>query len=309
MKKLIGVSVERCDRGIPLKWEDVKKALYLYANGATAGSGATRNDLEKNVSSAGGVLGIGLLLMSEANNISPNSFVDNLLAEASFHLKNSDAWSVRYDYDGIGYFHKTSVDIEVLDRVEGLYKMNIYAAYVGDEPEKHLAESLGVPRLLIRYTITAQVVPHDEKYFVFDFEKILRALDDTLKTQGLSGVKVANHFMSGDKYNNPKALQIYSDKDLSVFLGLGRVERQFVYNHEHSVHINTWIVKGSTLTGLLDNSFEQIGEKEIPTFQLTVVGAKKDSYGHNQAVWDAGVKEKIENKANAIAEALKNYQF
>jgi hypothetical protein len=86
MKKLIGVSVERYDRGIPLKWEDVKKALYLYANGATAGSRATRSDLEKSVSSTSGLMGIGVLLMSEVNNVPPNSFVDNLLAEASFHL-------------------------------------------------------------------------------------------------------------------------------------------------------------------------------------------------------------------------------
>jgi hypothetical protein len=218
-------------------------------------------------------------------------------------------WSVRYDYDGQGYFHKTSVDIEVLDRAEGLYQMKIYAAYVGDEPEKALAESLGVPRTLIRYTVTAQVVPHDEKYFVFDFEKILRALDDTLKTQSFSGVKVANHFMSGDKYSNPKALQLYSDKGLSICLGLGRVERRFVYNHENSVHFDTWIVDGSVLTGLLDDSFEEIDKKEIPTFQLTVVGTKKDKYGQSLAVWDAKLKEKIENKANAIAEALKNYQF
>lgn len=194
--------------------------------------------------------------------------------------------------------------ITVLDRKEELYMLGINAAYVGNEPEVGLAEVLGIPQALRRYTVTTEIKSEDGLHFAFDFEEVLRALDGVLETDALKGAEIAKHFVTGDRYSDSKPWPIFLDKDVSVTLVPGRVESRFVYDKPGEAH-DTWTVEGSVLRGLLSSSYEDESKKEPPTIILTVSSAQNDSFGYSQPVWDEDLKFQIDFLSNQIAEALK----
>lgn len=305
--KVTNVSVESYRRGIPLKgWDSVKAALNLHANGRTKGSRATEEHQIQAIADSHGAMGLGIYMLGAPHmQGAGNQFVDNMLKEAKSAIRRRDRWARSYDYNGVGTFFKTSVEIIQLDKKEDLYLLEIYAAYVGDKPEVGLAEELGIPRALRRYTVLVQVKPEDATHFAFDFEKVLRTLDGVLKTKSFKGKDIAQHFMSGDQYRDPKHALIYSDTEIFVTVGPGRVEKRFVYD-EPGKPRNTWSIKGSVLSGLLDTSYEDLSKKEPPTIVLTVSNAAQDRSGRNLPIWDINAQDKIDILANEIAEAMNN---
>jgi len=304
--EITNVSVESTRRGIPLKgWDSVKAALNLYASGQSKGSRATENHQVKAIGDSQGALGLGMYLLGAPHmQGAGNQFVDNMLKEAKPIIQHRGRWARSYDYDGVGTFFKTSVEIIRLDKKEDLYLLEIRAAYVGDKPEVGLAEELGISRALRRYTVLVQVKPEDATHFAFDFKKVLRALDGALKTKSFKGKDIAQHFMSGDVYRDPKHALIYSDTEIFVTVGTGRVESRFVYD-EPGKPRDTWSVKGSVLSGLLDTSYEDESKKEPPTIALTVSCAQRDRLGYPLPIWDMKVQDNVDILANKIAEAMK----
>ena len=118
--KITKVSVEHYDRGIPLKgWDSVKAALNLYASGRTDGSRATEENQVNAIAQSSGAMGLGLYqIVAPHMQGAGNQFVENMLKEAKSALKRDDRWQRHYDYDGMGVFFKTSVEISILDRKE-----------------------------------------------------------------------------------------------------------------------------------------------------------------------------------------------
>jgi hypothetical protein len=303
--KLTQVLVEHYDRGIPIEgWENVRKALYLYAAGTPKSGRETRHNFENNLEKVG-VLALGMLFLTEASSgLRPNDFVDEMLSEAKACLQTSDNWEEHYDYNGQGYFHKTSVHIEVLDREKELYLLELNAAYVGDKPEAELAEYLGIPRALRYYTVKVQTEPKDKTHFAFDFEKIVRALDGLLKANTFTGKKIVEYFMGGDRYNVSKGYPLYMDDDFRIDLELDKVERRF--NYRGGNLIDTWKARGSVLKGLLYASYSTDGPKKLPpSFCLRLSSSSVDRYGLNLPIYDADIKDKLDIKAHAIEDAFK----
>jgi hypothetical protein len=305
--KITNVSVEHYDRGIPLKgWDSIKSALYMYASGRTSGSRATEENQMQAINQTSGTLGLGLYLFTAPHmQGAGNEFVDRMLEEAKSALKSRDGWSRHYNYDGMGVFFKTSVEISILDRKEELYMLEISAAYVGTEPEAGLARELGIPQALRRYSVIVQVQPEDATHFAFDFGEVLQALKGVLKINSNLGKEIAKHFVTGDRYHDAKPWPVFLDKNISVTLGTGRVESRFV-NDEPGKARDTWTVDGSVLHGLLDTSYEDKSKKDPPTFILTIGSAKQDRLGYSQPVWDMDLKDQIDTLSNQIAEAMKN---
>lgn len=300
--KITKVTVDSHERGIPLVgWENVEKAIRLHDVGVSNASSATHDDLVQNMGSAGGLFGLGILLMNEQNQ---GSFVDQLLKEAKKAVKKEGNWRRSYDYDGPGNFHKTQVEIITLDKKQQLYMLMFWAAYVGDAPEKALAEYLGIPRTLRSYSVTVEVAPEDETHFAFDFEKVLRSLDEALDTKGLKGDLIANYYLLGDAQHNQKKFVLSKGANYLVTIAPGLVEHRFIYPDRKP--IDTWSRDGSILRGLLRDSWKtgEEGKKMPPTFEFVLTNSKRDSYGDGLPIWDAEVKDELDNKAHEIKAAL-----
>lgn len=304
--KITNVTVEHYDRGIPLKgWDSVKSALNLYASGRTSSSRATEENQMQAIGQTSGALGLGLYLFAAPHmQGAGNQFVDRMLEEAESALNGRDHWSRHYDYDGMGVFFKTSVEISILDRKEELYMLEINAAYVGTKPEAGLAKELGIPQALRRYSVIVQVRPEDATHFDFDFGEILQALKGVLKINPNIGEEVARHFVTGDRFHDARPWPVYLDEIIGITLGPGRVENRFVYDEPGKAH-DTWTVDGSVLHGLLDTSYKDKSKKEPPTFILTIGSAKQDRLGYSLPVWDMDLKDQIDVLSNQIADAMK----
>jgi len=145
--------------GIPIQNNDFKGlaiALEIYANGVGGASNATRHDYQLNRFASFGAA------MHNLNNpnyadVSPkgkkegsyseNPFIDGIVRaakEAQLDIKTSQ-WSISYDDDGQGRFHKTSVYVK-FDRQNKTLILGLNAAYAGDKVEVELAAAIGVER-------------------------------------------------------------------------------------------------------------------------------------------------------------------
>jgi hypothetical protein len=303
--KITSVQTQEYTRGIPLKgWESVETALKTFANGHTAGARDTEGHQLNAMSQSQGALGLGLYLLGAAHLQGEEStFVTDMLEKAKSYVKQHGRWSRNYDYDGVGVFFKTSVDITLLNEQDDLYMLEINAAYVGDKPERGLAQYLGVPLTLRYSSVIVQVESLDGEHFLFDFEQIIQAMKTVVtKVNDGSGTFIADYFISDCEYSRPEPLAIYHDQDIEITINTGRVENRFLYNKGDPV--DTWAVDGSVLTGLLDQSYEDKNQKEPATLILTVQSSKRDRFEHALPVYDQELKEKIIKMSQTLAKAL-----
>lgn len=306
--KIVDVRQSEFYRYIPLKgWESVRAALWMFATGVPKGAQATtKHQIDAVAKSWSGeafaMYIIGAPHLKGAN----NSFVERLLTEAQEVLRDRERWSKHYDYDGMGSFFKTSVDIGYLNRAEDMYYIGIYAAYVGDEPEVGLAEALGIPRALMSASVTVQVEKLDDRHFGFDFEPFLRLLDPVLATERISGEEVCDQMMKVDRYGESKAaIVLFDESRLKVTLSPGRVENRFVYM-QPGTPTDTWKVQGSRLTGLLHRSYEDPEKFDEPTLYLSITSAEQPTSSYySKPLYIPEEKQAALDLATRIAEALR----
>lgn len=261
--------------------DSIEQALNTFARGITSGSRATeQHQVQAIGQSQGGLAQAFYFLAAPHMQGAGNSFVqDRIMSEARAVLQSRDSWSRHFDYDGMGPFFKTSVEIEVLDRNADLYALGIHAAYVGDKPEEGLAEHLGIARTLVWASVEVETAPINGNGFEFDFETILRKLDEVLGTDWASGEQVAESMMTTDKYRESKAsFVLHEDVDLRVTLTPGRVERRFDYSNRDAAGnpADTWSVEGAVLRGKLDESYDRDGTFAPPTFVVSLRSAHGD---------------------------------
>jgi len=304
MKITSVVGSENC-RGIPLKgWDSVKAALQAYSEGKARGARATTDHQLEAVEQSHGGMAVALTLFTGVLAGSPDAFVERMLNEAQTAIRRNGRWNRHYDYDGQGNFFKTTVEIELRDKQEDIYVLNVHAAYVGDEPEKGLAEFLGVPRTLLSKSVVITTEPLDASQFAFDFSQVYEGIGGLLGLEANVGQQIAEYMMSGDQFDSPKGFVLKDDGDIRVTLSLGRVKRRFVHEGDRKFR-DTWRADGSILVGLLAESYEDRTKKEPPTFVITVSKKFDDDrqYGYTP-VWDAELRQRIATFADEIGNGM-----
>lgn len=297
------VFMEDYHKYIPLKgWDSVVNALNIFAGGGTKGSHATEDHQMDAVSRSSGAMGFAFYVVSAPHMKGASSeFVEQMLTNAKMSLRGRDGWRRSYDYDGRGVFFKTGVEILVLDREAEIYALGINAAYVGDEPEVGLADRLGIPRALIWAKVGVEVEPLGEDQFAFDFEQILRQLDDALSTHEVEGATVAKAMLVDDLWDKAHFL-LYQDEHVRVHIGPGRVESRFVYDKPGEAR-DTWVVDGAVLTGLLAESYEDRTQKDPPTVSIVITSARSTKR-ENKPIHEPEGKEHVSTLMQSIMEAL-----
>lgn len=306
--QIVQVSTHQGRRYIPVKgWESVTKAINTYANGFTRGAKATKQvtaDAIGKSHGSNGELAVGMFLLGGAMVGGCSKLVDNLLKEAEEGLKTRTKFSKSYDYDGMGTsFFKTNVDIEVLNREQDMYSIGIYAAYVGDEPEKGLADHFGIPRTLLSCSVKVETKPLSGDRFEFDFEPVLRKLDAVLDTNKITGEQVIAAMMTKD--DDRGASFVLQVKDgLEVRIQLGRVESRMKYSQGKPR--DTWSAKGSVLSGELQRDYDNNDKnaKAMPTFLVVTCSSQKDGWHDSLPIWQLDQQEKAIDLVNKIATAL-----
>lgn len=308
--KITSVSDVQQFRYIPLKgWSSVESAIQAYAQGSTPGSRATEHEQVRATTQAGGDL-TGLLFSHASAMLGKSiQFVQEMLMEAKTAIETFGHWDRRYDYDGVGTFFKTKVEVMVLDWNSDLYALGIYASYVGDKPEEELAEYLGIQRALIWSSVAVQVEPTDGNHFTFDLEKIARKLDAVFGRTDLSGEIIAQAMMGVTERGDSKPnFVLMEDDDLMVSIYPGRVKGRFHWEDPYGPsrrRVDTWFVEGSVLSGLLDDSYKDKNKKEPPNFGISISKRRKTSWGHeNIPVWDEDKKNRIIRLTREITKAF-----
>jgi hypothetical protein len=301
---IVKVTKDPYDRYIPLRtWNAVGYALHAYSTGEAKGSRATQLHQVQAMDQAYGASALEVMAKFEKIRYTPSQFVQRLLTEAELTLSPParDSWSRHYDYDGVGVFFKTSVDILVLDRPSAWYAVGIWAAYVGDEPEKGLAELLQVPRALMRTGVSVETAPIDQQRFTFDFDDIAQRLSAVFNSR-LQGKALAKAMVSGDGLSSP-SVTVYQDAAFQVDLSMGAIESRFNYRRTPGRPYDTWIVKGSQLTGYMRESYSEPGTPAQPSFIVTIRAASGDKYS-KKPIWRPEHKQYAHALTDKIANAM-----
>lgn len=306
--EIVQVSTNQVRSHIPVKgWESVCKAIDTYANGFTRGSKATEQvtaDAIEGERGANGAMAAGMFLLGGAIVGSHSKLVDSLLKEAEEDLKTETRFHRHYDYDGMGTsFFKTSIDIVVLDRELDIYGIGISAAYVGDEPERGLAEYFCIPRTLLSCSVEVETRPLSGDRFEFDFELVLRKFDTVLDTMKITGKQVVAAMMTeNDDRSTSHVLQV---KDgLEVRIQPGRVQGRMKYSQGKLE--DTWFSDGSVLSGELERDYgnNDRNAKATPTFLIVICSSLKNDRRRSVPIWQPDMQQRAIDLANEIATAL-----
>jgi len=175
--KIIRVEKEDYRSGIILDSpEEFVNALIAYNSGSIEGSKATEDNLMTAAVEDHGPLAGGLIAMVGV--MKGEGVMEELKKDALSKLKKDGFFRKDFDYDGLGTnFFKTSIKGDKIKTYQGdKYILELCAAYVGDEPEKSLAETLGKQRALIRSSAKGRLNIVDDWWFNVNLENLLKNL-------------------------------------------------------------------------------------------------------------------------------------
>ena|SRR3989344_9484648 len=307
--EVTGVEVTQYESGIPLKgWESVRNALDIFASGASRGSRATEQHQMKAVGESYGGLGLAFYAIASPHmQGSGSSFVEQMLKEAEPSVKSRGSWSRSYDYDGQGSFFKTTVEVNKVGKEDG-YLLQLNAAYVGNQVEEGLAETLGAERGLSWKNVAVEFEPEGTQ-FKIDFDQVaekLRGVVATLdtKARSITGKDIVAHLMKTDKYGESEGPFVLGVKDgVEVTVNLGRVGRRFEYSQGKRSE-DRWHVEGATITGSLDTDYRDETKFMPPSISVSMHPKSEDKYNRLPAV-DPKMKATMNGLASEIATAFK----
>jgi hypothetical protein len=289
--------------GIPIKgWDTVKGALQAFSEGKSRGARRGIAEQHKAIENSSGGMAVGLALLAEVYTGTPDRFVQQITKEAEETIKKCGSWRGSYDYDGPGPFFKSVIGIDLHDEKDGVYVLSVHVTR-NEGAEEGLAEFLGVPRALLRCMVTITTEPPDPTHFTFDFKDVYTRIGLLLGLDTDVGTKIVQYMMSGDEFNDPRGFVLKEDDDLLISLSLGRVKRRFA--REGQKMRDTWLVEGSVLTGLLEESYEDRTKKELPTFIITV-SKKPTDHSVSIPVWDVELRQRMVNCADEIRKGMLN---
>ncbi len=272
----------------------VKAAITMFANGVTRGSNDTNVQLVRD----GGFQGAAALLfkgMAEAGH--ENAFLKRLFDEMETALKTRDMFNRHYDYDGVGPFFKTSVEVTKLE--EDLYILHLHAAYVGDKVEIGLAEALEVERALVSTSVEVEV-PAVGNEFVIDFDTILDRVGKVLDLKDLTGKQAVKEITTVGEFREVKQrIQICETDKFVVVMGPSAVGRPMLHDGNGSSRL-VWVAKGAVLSGPLDQNWEDKTKFETPVVSFYISNKKGDSYRKPPFI-EADDKKAMRELADKIA--------
>lgn len=308
---VIGVTVDRQEWGIPLHgWESVAGALNVFASGQPPSSRATETHQMKAVAQSGGALEAGFYSVMAHHIVgNPVSFVSRMLDRAKPVVQENGAWERSYDYDGVGSFFKTNVEIERIGSTED-YILHLYAAYVGDKVEVGLAETLGVERGLLYQCATVEYEPEDDQFRI-DFGQVAERLKPVAanlqteyKPEELTGEIVADQLMKIEEYDRTKPFVLGTKDGIEITVGLGRVGRRFDYGRSTKLASSRWEQQGSVILGPLDTDYSDRTKFASPTLSINIRPVSEKEYHRLPAV-DPEKKALIEDLTNQVVSAFK----
>lgn len=292
---------------VPIKgWDGVEAALNAYNNGDINGSRATEQQLYKDSGEDHGNRAVGILALSGALMEQQKSrFVTCMLEQAKPVVADRGCWHGSYDYGAMGTaFFKTDVDIVLLDQEEDIYGISLNAAYVGDKPEANMATYYDVERGIKRCFVNVEAEPTSIDGFTFDFEIILRKLDDILGTNDISGEEVVAVMMADNGFGTP-TFTLPGVNGYAVTIQPGCVGQRM--NRVNGELVDRWSANGSCLLGNLERDYESDDEnaKLKPTLRITVRKEGASDYGLDGLIWKTEEQEEIIALSNKIAAALR----
>ncbi len=288
MPAITGVEVTQCESGIPLKgWDSVKGALYVFAKGCSPGRMATES--------------IPYIEGGE------ESFVDAMLEEAQPAVESRGHWHRHYDRVGAVSFYKTQVDINRVSK--GGYVLQLNAAFVGNQVEEGLAETLDVERGLLWKNVAVQFEPEGDQFRInFDevaerLRGVVASLDKKAKRGEIVGRDIVDHLMKVNEWGNSVGPFVLGRKDgVEVTVGLGRVGRRYEYQ-EWEKSEDRWQVDGATISGPLGTDYLDETKFVPPSISISLRPKNKDRYSILPAV-DPKAIATMHELAELITEAF-----
>ncbi len=285
-------------------YENVERAIMLFASGTMRSAQATNNQLLDEVGARSGGMAVGVILLAEVKLGDPDRFTKTLLEEAERKLDSGDRFYGSYDYDAMGTpFFKSSVDIVRLDRKNDIYGLKLSAAYVGNKPEEELAEALGITRCLYSCGVSVETEKLEGNRFEFDFEPIIDKLRPLLKySKHMTGRSVAAKLMEDDPDRTRPRYVIDPRGYIHVSIAPERVAMR--YDYDERPKKDTWSVDGAKLSGNLERDFRTNDRqvKATPTFRITVYEPSKNY--SSPPVFDLKRQTEMLDLSNKILAAL-----
>lgn len=271
-----GVVVEEDRRGIPIVgWDGVKRALYLFADGGSRGSGSTQEHDSNASDKLGGSMAVALF-NSFLDRIPASKFVDNMLLRASSTIQSRGLWWHDYDFDGAGSFYKTAVGISLLPELEGGYLLELNASYAGRKVEDGLAEALGVEQGIYQESVTVSFASNGDQLTI-DLNWVLKKLG---KVRGFLGaIRSRNDGQALASYLAQERERGYEDQikpfilgtknGIEVLLRLGGVGNQYEYT-DSGRSVNHYHSDGPILTTPLDRDYEDESKFVPPSLVIEI---------------------------------------
>lgn len=240
-------------------------------------------------------------------------FLEMELRKARAALENQTRWQGGYEYEGIGPFFKTAVDIVHLDRAQELYGLGLKSSGIGDQPERELADFLQVERCLYWCKVTIETSPEGNLFF-FDFDQLLERLRGVHAAFHLSGEQLASELMAatdfGPGVQGPCAL-LFREGRLWIKLAPERVARRYDKRGDRL----QWKREEGVLTGPLEEIWDRPGAYRPPTIAIELFdGFQRPplpgyeayaSLAEMRYIWEAPLKQRILETTRRIVEALR----
>lgn len=300
--KILEVSTREVQGRIPLTGiETVKNAIRVFARGGTKGANATQNKLAAD----GG--GIALMLKTIVEDGQDDTFLTQMFAELDQAVAEGRNFHRSYDYDGVGSFFKTTIEVALVPGTEDTFLLQLNAAYVGDQVEEGLAAHLGIERGLWRSEVRLEIEPLKDRFAV-DFETIMEALRGEELMFMYAGDVVVARFMeeAAKLYDGRPRLQLFDGK-YEIWLSLDSVSVASHYDYKTDKVL--WAGAGSVLSGPLSNRNEYVRDAEPEWATPTVVISVSPKQDATQS-WrslptvDEDLKTMIREVAGSIASRM-----
>lgn len=265
--KIERVTTEDYRKGVILdSVDEFGQALIVYSGGSVEGSGATQKNLLDAVGESHGTMAVGLTLLSGAYNA--DDFTERLVQEATSSLQGSGRFRKDFDYDAMGTnFFKTTVDGK---KVGDKYVLELNAAYVGDKPEKSLAERLEKSLALVRSDAIGKLSVVDDWWFNANLFNLLG--DIPISKEKIP--KIIRYIEQRDFPEKPKVTFEHEGKEFDLDVSLNADTHLRPENGERGSEY--FQLRGSNIVGGAWATWDKTGNNRVaprvknPSLELSV---------------------------------------
>lgn len=285
----------------------VKHALQTYMSGQVPGSHeTTRQGFGDDFSGA-----VGMLFKGSIERGGQSGFVDRLFSEIESGLGQRDVVRRSYDYDGVGPFMKTSVEVQRIEvgdphpvRVwlrQYVYLLHLNAAYVGDQPCGELAKLLGADRALHGDSVRVALDAPNNR-FEIDFADIANRLEKVPGLTRWTSEELVNHVMTEAAKGYDGNLSVtLRDDELKVAFRPAAYTFPGPFDRENSELI--WNQTDTIISGPMELHGDKYSTPEL-SVTVTLPTPEGVSSYDRPPILDPTTKQAVHDQAAAIANAF-----